>query len=164
MLLKEKAKLFAETAHQHQMYGHFPYIYHLSQTAEIAEEIGFGEEIITACYLHDVIEDTPLSFHDVEEEFGTEIAEIVYAVTDELGHNRKERKERTLPKIKANPKAIAVKLCDRISNIRHSSQHDQKMLKMYKKEHLEFYTQLYIPSSDDLLEYAWIMLVKEMIN
>lgn len=160
MTKKEKAILFAEQAHQGQQYGLYPYIYHPKQVAEIAEEIGFDEDTIVACILHDVIEDTPISYNDVKKEFGEDVAEIVYAVTDELGRNRKERHDKTYPKIKANPKAIATKLCDRIANVREAKESGSKMLSMYKKEHLEFYTQLYTPSSDLCIEKAWLELVK----
>ena len=99
MKQKEKAILFAEHAHHGQQYGLYPYVYHLKQVAEIAEEIGFDEDIIIACYfLHDIIEDTPLSYNDVKKEFGEDVAELVYAVTNELGRNRAERHEKTFPK------------------------------------------------------------------
>jgi len=171
MTQKEKALLFVEHAHHGQQYGLYPYSYHLKQVVEVAEEIGFDEPIIVACVLHDVLEDTHLSYNDIKKEFGEDVAELVYAVTDELGRNRKERKEKTYPKIKGNPKAIAVKLCDRIANVREAKisfnkpfgTQDSKMYKLYKQEHLEFYTTLY-DSPDELLEYAWIMLTKEMIN
>lgn len=167
MTTKEKAFLFAEQAHFGQHYGLYPYSYHLKQVADVAEEIGFDESIVIACILHDILEDTHLSYNDVKKEFGEDIAELVYAVTDELGRNRKERKERTFPKIKANPKAIAVKLCDRIANVREAKisadkpfgTSDSKMLKLYKQEHLEFYTELYTPS-DCIIENAWDELIK----
>ena len=64
-------------------------------------------------------------------------------------------------KIKANPKAIAVKLCDRISNVREARESGSKMLKMYRKEHLEFYTNLYDGfNMDPYLQEAWEQLVK----
>ena len=113
--------------------------------------------------MHDVLEDTHLSYNDIKKEFGEDIAELVYAVTDELGRNRKERKEKTYPKIKGNPKAIAVKLCDRIANVREAKSSASKMFRMYKDEHAEFTITLY-DSPDELLEYAWIMLTKEMLN
>lgn len=160
MTTKEKAFLFAEQAHFGQQYGLYPYSYHLKQVADVAEEIGFDEEIVIACVLHDVLEDTHLSYNDIKKEFGEDIAELVYAVTDELGHNRKERKEKTYPKIKDNPKAIAIKLCDRIANVREAKISNSSMLKLYKQEHLEFYTELYNPSNDECIEFAWLELIK----
>jgi (p)ppGpp synthase/HD superfamily hydrolase len=88
--------------------------------------------------LHDILEDTPLSYNDVKKEFGEKVADIVYDVTDELGKNRKERKERTYPKIRANHDAILVKICDRIANANNSKKLNKRMFEMYKKEHRDF--------------------------
>jgi (p)ppGpp synthase/HD superfamily hydrolase len=109
---KERAILVATAAHSDQKYGIYPYVYHLLKVAEIAEELGFEESIIVACILHDVLEDTSLSYHDIRTPFDEEVSDIVYAVTDELGKNRKERHEKTYLKIRDNWKAEAVKACD----------------------------------------------------
>ena len=69
----------------------------------------------------------------IKDYFGEDVAEMVFAVTDELGRNRKERKVKTYPKIAANPEAIILKLADRIANIEHGGKID-----MYKKEHGNF--------------------------
>jgi len=137
-----KAALFAQNAHKSQKYGDRPYIYHLIDTAATARTIGADEDVIAACCLHDVLEDTPLSYNDVKKEFGERIADIVYAVTDELGKNRKERKERTFGKIRANPDAILVKLCDRIANMRNAKYQNQRMYTMYLDEYESFLKEL----------------------
>jgi len=111
----ERALLVAEKAHANQTYD---------------GQVG--------CALHDVLEDSDLSYNDIKNAFGIEIAKIVYAVTDELGRNRKERKEKTYPKIRNNWKATVVKICDRIANIRHSIETNSRFKEMYKKEHDEF--------------------------
>lgn len=54
-------------------------------------------------------------------------------VTDELGRNRQERKEKTLAKTAQNLGAVVLKLADRIANIRYGGRVD-----MYKKEYAEF--------------------------
>ena len=99
---KDRAFLVAEKAHINQIYDIYPYIYHIKQVVKVAEELGYDESIIIACILHDTLEDTALSYNDIKKAFGEEIAEIVYAVTDELGRNRLERKQKTYPKIRAN--------------------------------------------------------------
>lgn len=134
----EAALLVAEKAHAGQSYDIFPYIYHIKQVVKIAEDLGYDESIIVACALHDTIEDTSLSYNDIKKSFGEEVAEIVFAVTDELGRNREERKEKTLPKIKANWKAIVVKCCDRMANIQHSLEYNKSLYEMYRKEHHKF--------------------------
>ncbi len=134
----ERALLVAEKAHVGQSYDIYPYIYHVKQVVRIAEELGYDEVILVASALHDVLEDTELSYNDIKKAFGEEVAEIVFAVTDELGRNRKERKEKTYPKIRANWKATAVKICDRIANIEQSRNYNQKLFETYQKEHQHF--------------------------
>lgn len=159
MTNKERALLVAEKVHSNQTYDIYPYIYHIKKVVEIAEELGYDENIIIACCLHDTLEDSDLSYNDIKKAFGEEVAEIVYAVTDELGRNRKERKEKTYPKIRANWKAVVVKICDRIANIKQSIEYNDKMLSCYKDEHENFCRNLM--SSDhphDETNKGWIML------
>lgn len=143
MNIIEKALLIAESAHKDQKYDIFPYIYHVKEVKYVAESLGYDTSIIVAAILHDTIEDSDLSFNDIKKAFGEEIAEIVYCVTDELGRNRKERKEKTYPKIKRNWKATIVKICDRYVNVKHSKEYNPKMFEMYKKEHNKFYSELF---------------------
>jgi (p)ppGpp synthase/HD superfamily hydrolase len=136
--LLERARVFAVEAHGSQMYGEFPYEKHLEDVVKVGARFGLSVKHLIACWLHDVIEDTPISFNKVEVLFGKEVAEMVYCVTDELGRDRKERKAKTLPKIAANPDAILVKLADRIANIESGGKID-----MYAKEYFEFKFALY---------------------
>lgn len=138
MTNKERAILIAEAAHGSQAYGLYPYIYHLKKVAEIAEDFGFDDLVIVSCILHDALEDTSLSYNDIKKEFGFEVAEIVYAVTDELGRNRNERHNKTYPKIRSNWRAVAVKVCDRIANLRESITSNNKMAVLYLSEYDSF--------------------------
>lgn len=133
-----KATDFTILVHQGQKYGNRPYFEHCIKTAEIAIELGYDDVIVAACLLHDTLEDTPTEYSGLKTEFGEEIAEIVYAVTDELGRNRTERKHKTYPKIKANWKATVVKICDRIANVHQSIKDNPKLLAMYEAEHDDF--------------------------
>ena len=154
----ERAYMLAEKAHINQTYDIYPYIYHIKMTEEVARELEFEENIILACILHDSTEDDSLSYNDIKKAFNEEVAEIVYCVTDELGRNRKERKERTYPKIKANWKATAVKICDRIANIRHSKQYSSEKFKMYKEEHSDFLKNLSSYTHPVEMSKAWGLL------
>lgn len=138
MTNKERALLVADKAHENQTYDIYPYGYHIRQVVKIAEELGYDESIIVASALHDTLEDTELRYNDLKKAFGKEVAEIVYCVTDELGRNRKERKEKTYPKIRSNWKATVVKICDRIANVQQSIDYNQKLFEMYKSEHDDF--------------------------
>lgn len=134
----EKAYLFASYAHKGQKYGECNYITHLYQVADIAKELGYDDDIIIVCFLHDILEDTKVTYDQIKKEFGKEVAEIVYLVTDELGRNRKQRKEKTYLKTRESWKATVVKICDRIANITYSIENSEKHLNMYKDEHFTF--------------------------
>lgn len=138
MTNKERALMVAEKAHRNQTYDIYPYMYHIRQVAKIAEDLGYDESIIVASILHDTLEDTELSYNDIKKAFGIEVAEIVYCVTDELGRDREEKKEKTYPKIKSNWKATVVKICDRIANVTHSKDYNKSMYEKYFKENDKF--------------------------
>ena len=155
MNLVERGMMAADKVHMNQSYDIFPYMFHIKMVVKIAQQYGFDEVIQCACALHDSQEDGNLSYNDIKKYFGEEVAEIVYAVTDELGRNRKERKAKTYPKIKANWKAVAVKLCDRIANMRHSSEFTPDMMSMYKKEHTAFKEALYSDEHHSSVNQLW---------
>ena len=96
-----------------------------------------------ACWGHDLIEDTRVSYNDVKNKLGYNAAEIIYAVTNEKGKNRKERANESYYKgIRNTPGAIFVKLCDRIANVQYSKMTGSKMFEMYKDENSNFIQQL----------------------
>jgi (p)ppGpp synthase/HD superfamily hydrolase len=156
--LIQKAIDFAEVAHKGQTYGeHLSYMTHLHAVASVVSEFGFHDEIlITAAYLHDIIEDTKHNYSDIDKEFGTKVAEIVYHVTDELGRNRKERHAKTYPKIATKPEAIIIKLADRIANTRASLHSKDTKFEMYKKEYPYFRQVLW--NNNSLTEKMWAEL------
>tara|TARA_R110001583_G_scaffold60219_7_gene179029 strand:+ start:1045 stop:1551 length:507 start_codon:yes stop_codon:yes gene_type:complete len=160
MTNKERALLVAEKAHANQQYDIYPYMYHIRQVVHIAEDLGYDESIIVAAVLHDTLEDTTLSYNDIKKAFGEEVAEIVYAVTDELGRNRKERKTKTYPKIKANWKATVVKICDRIANMQQSKAYNPRLYQVYIKEHHDFCENLKNPLHPEVeISKAWEKLL-----
>ena len=103
-----------------------------------------------ACACHDLIEDCRMNYNDVVSMLdsagcyheSTEIADIVYAVSNELGKTRKERTQNTYPKIKENDLAIFVKLCDRIANSLFSVYTSDPMFRVYALEFDEFEREL----------------------
>ncbi len=150
MNIKDRAMLVAEKAHQNQTYGIYPYMYHIREIADLVESITQKFEshiwnadvLIVTAILHDVLEDSDLSYNDIKKEFGENIAELVYCITDELGRNRKERKSKTYSKIRKNCETVLIKICDRIVNIEYSKRTNSKMFKLYKSEHEIFCDEL----------------------
>lgn len=110
----------------------------------MAELLGpFGADAQTVGYLHDVIEDTPITADSVRKNFGDHVAKCVQLVTDEPGANLQERKTRTHAKLSKVPAelqlALIVKAADRLANLRASAHGgaDSK-LEMYAREHTAF--------------------------
>ena len=130
----KEARMVSIQAHGNQTYDTiYPYHKHLDDVVDVLKRFGFSGKFIIAGYLHDIIEDTALSYNKVKKYFGIEVAEMVYCVTDELGRDRKEKKMKTLPKTATNPDAIVLKLADRIANIEHGGK-----VEMYFYEFEEF--------------------------
>lgn len=156
------AMFFATMKHSNQLYsGMFPYTHHLMDvrtqgiywadfyikkchTAMETESChdfgvscsmeGIRDELLTAILLHDTIEDTEVSRKELEEMFSPLVGELVWRVSNEPGKNRAERHTLTYPKLKENPLAVFIKLCDRIANIKQGG----SLVGMYSKEHEAF--------------------------
>lgn len=126
---------------QHQQFGK-PYdLVHIPQVVSLVAAKTSDPDVIAAAWLHDVVEDTGVSVDQIRQMYGDRVAQIVWAVTDEPGANRAERKENTLPKIVQNGDAALVKLADRVANVT-ASQGDERRLAMYRKEQPAFQSAL----------------------
>lgn len=163
---ERKAMTIAEEQHKNQMYGEHKYIKHLLDCAKIAKFLNFSENVVIACFLHDIIEDTAYNYNDIKNNFDKTVAEIVYAVTDELGRNRKERKIKTYPKIRENNDAILVKICDRIANIRFSKINSKEKMNMYLNEKDDFFKNIISNriNHNYYINIAYEILLKEYEN
>jgi (p)ppGpp synthase/HD superfamily hydrolase len=102
-------------------------------------QVSLSSACMVATWGHDVIEDCRVSYNDVKNHLGQEVADIVYAVTNEKGKNRKERaNDKYYEGIRNTPGAVFVKLCDRIANVQYSKMTGSRMFEMYKKENDHF--------------------------
>jgi len=102
-------------------------------------QVTLRDACLNATWGHDLIEDCRVSYNDVKEHLGQEAADIIYAVTNEKGKNRKERaNDKYYEGIRNTPGAVFVKLCDRIANVQYSKMSKSRMFEMYKKENVEF--------------------------
>lgn len=136
-----KARDFAILCHGDQKYGEYPYEIHLGHVVNVLLRFGVMPDtesqlnLMAAAWLHDVLEDTPVTYKEIEDAFNPEVARIVFAVTDEPGATRRERKEKTYVKLAQNPDGVIVKLADRIANVEFSLIHGNiDLLYMYHKE------------------------------
>jgi (p)ppGpp synthase/HD superfamily hydrolase len=157
-----KAFLLTEKYHKYQVYGEDqPYMIHLLDVVNALIEFGHDDPVIlAAAWLHDIIEDTPVNYYFVQDAVGARVAEIVFALTDELGRSRKDRKKLTIPKLceytdNNGDGALTVKLADWIANVRECYRGDPKKLQMYQKDWEEFVTTLRNLDDDGNLEPMW---------
>ena len=148
-----------------QSYGFEPYAYHLNQVAAcvtryLSSVLSDKEDILPvlfAAYFHDSIEDARLTYNDVkkiaaeymEKEQAFLAAEIVYALTNEKGRNRKERaNDKYYEGIRTTPYAPLVKACDRLANYSFAKEHSDHMATCYAKEMDEFLSKITVETVD----------------
>lgn len=131
----KRARELANRLHGQQKYGEFPYVVHLWDVANVARRFGFGGDVVVAaCLLHDILEDTLMTYSQLLQEFGPDIADAVLAVTkDQSLPTRKEKNREVNARTAKSFIAIVIKLCDRIANCESGEKNN-----MYKKEHTEF--------------------------
>lgn len=136
-------KFYASVKHAGQEYSlGQPYVVHLKATDDVLVRFGVTDLVMrTAAWLHDVIEDQGVTARDIAEMFGEEVATLVAAVTNEEGPNRKARGLLTYPKIRKTPRAVQLKLADRIANVENGG----RMVQKYREEYEDFRRALYVP-------------------
>jgi len=95
-----------------------PYFSHLAYVALILQKAGYDDEVVAAGFLHDAIEDTKYTAEQMIEEFGTGVAELVLAVSEQKDVNPwSERKRLYREQIQAsNTKAAALACADHLHN------------------------------------------------
>jgi guanosine-3',5'-bis(diphosphate) 3'-pyrophosphohydrolase len=127
MKLLMKATAFAAHKHKDQRrkdHASSPYINHpIALANTLVNECGITDvEIICGALLHDTVEDTQTTEEELVEEFGEVISSIVMECTDDKSLSKPERKQAQIEHASyISIKAKAVKLADKISNLRDVS-------------------------------------------
>lgn len=120
-MLIEKARAFAETAHEGQFRkgaAREPYVVHLAEVAALTAEFGGSAAAVAAAWLHDTVEDCDVAPETITAEFGAEVARMVAQLTDDKDLDKAERKRMQVVNAPLKvPGAALVKLCDKISNV-----------------------------------------------
>lgn len=148
--------------HKNQKYGDKDYMYHILGVKNICDEFidkydwsEYETHVIeTSVLCHDLLEDTNVTYVELIDKFGKDVAEKVFNLSG-FGKTRKERNFNAYSKMKGDKISIFVKLCDRIFNTQESKNNNERLFKMYKNEYLVFKKYLF---SENELEEMWSYL------
>lgn len=142
--MKLKAKRFATAAHYGQVRKsepEKPMIIHPIAVAKILEKYGYDDNVVSAGYLHDVIEDTKYTFNDIYTIFGKDIANLVLSASEpDKSLSWEERKALTIKNIKTIPLRNKAVICaDKIHNLesltRLLNQKGKNVFECFKRDH-----------------------------
>ena len=146
----KKAYELAAAAHDGQVRkSGQPYITHPEAVAQIVAEIGFDYQTVIAAFLHDVLEDTPVTAEQISEQFGDEILQLVQGVTklDKLKFSTTEDAQaenfrKMFFAMAKDLRVIIIKFADRLHNMRSLSFQPPEKQQSIAKETLEIYAPL----------------------
>jgi len=142
-----KAYEFGAAAHEGQTRkSGEPYITHPIAVAQALAEMRLDAQAICAAILHDVVEDTPASLAEIEEQFGHEVAQLVDAVSklDQIQfRSRAEAQAESFRKMMLamieDIRVILVKLSDRLHNMQTLDAMPVAKKKRIARETLDIY-------------------------
>lgn len=127
----KKALLFAADAHRGQMRKGttIPYLIHLIRTWDYVRQMTEDPEELAAALLHDVLEDTSVTYRELQDVFGVRVAELV---AGESEYKREEypaeetwqiRKQETIHRLQSclgeeqKRPAMHIALADKLANL-----------------------------------------------
>ncbi len=140
--LVDRAREFATAAHGNQVrkYGppDVPYTGHLAEVAATVAEFGGSPAQVAAAWLHDTVEDTPVTLAEVEAAFGSQVALYVKYLTDPTDGSpdrRAVRRAAYAAHVARGPEeSKLVKMADLLSNSRDIADADPKFARVYLPE------------------------------
>lgn len=146
----ERAYRVAEEAHRQQkrITGE-PYIVHPLSVAKILAESKLDATSLTAALLHDTLEDTDLTYEQLQAQFGLDVAQIVDGVTklekldfSNLLEHQTENYRKMFLAMAKDMRVILIKLADRLHNMRTLKVHTLEKQKSIAKETMDIYAPL----------------------
>lgn len=138
-----EAMMFAREAHatQRRKYTGEPYITHLADVVAISMSIGWHEPFIhpdkfmAVGWLHDCVEDVGVTYEQLADRFGLDVAAGVMYLSDLETGNREARKSASRARLAGAPGWIqTIKVADLISNTGSIVEHDPKFAVTYLEE------------------------------
>lgn len=168
-LNKERYRAFKIHAGLRQRYDKkYPYYYHLAMVVSFVERFKhlLSHEDYVKAFLaalgHDWIEDCNLTYNDVKDLYGEEIADIIFACTELRGKNRAERHGPEYIKgLQESRLGTFVKLCDICANMTMGTRTQSSMLFKYRKEYpKKIKANLYREEFKEIFDYIEANLLK----
>ena len=141
----------ARAAHAGQLRkdGCSPYVTHCVSAADITVDMGLDEDSIVAALLHDVLEDTDLTYADVSRQFGSAVADIVEGVTKltrvqytSVEDEQMENLRKMLMAMAKDIRVILIKIADRLHNMRTMDYQSKEKQRSKSLETMEIYAPL----------------------
>ena len=150
LTLVHKAFDFAKEAHKNQKRASGEdYFIHPCFVARILVDLGLDAHTVAAAFLHDVIEDTPVSERDIKNDFGEEVLELVLGVTKlekieftSLEEEQAENFRKLFVAMAKDIRVIIIKLADRLHNMRSLNFLSKERQQKIARETLEIYAPL----------------------
>jgi len=126
-----------------------PYISHPTTVAFMLAQYGLDADTIAAAFLHDTVEDTPLTLTEVESTFSSDIANLIDGVTklDRVRYSSREMAQaasirKMVVAMARDVRVLIIKLFDRLHNLRtvHALREEKQM--RVARETLDIYAPL----------------------
>jgi (p)ppGpp synthase/HD superfamily hydrolase len=120
--LARDALLYAQELHrgQRRSSDEAPFILHPLEVAALLHTTGYGEVAVTAGILHDTVEKTGIGLDAIDERFGTEVAALVQAMTENPAIEPYDARKAALRRQIADfgEDATAVYAADKVAKVR----------------------------------------------
>lgn len=128
--MRETAKEFSHKKHKGQLddSGLDYFTAHIEQVVSILEQVTNDDNIISAAYLHDTLEDTETTYQELVENFGITVASLVREVT----HDGDSTHGYYFPRLTTRD-AVLIKFADRLSNLSRMEAWPEKRRDHYLK-------------------------------
>ncbi len=148
--LINNAYIFARTFHEgYKRASKEDYIIHPLAVANLTYSILKDPVSIASALLHDVVEDTSATQEDIRQRFGNEVSEMVDALTklNRINYHSNEEAQannfrKMVVAMAKDLRAIIIKICDRLHNMRTLQHLSKKKQLRIAKETIDIYAPL----------------------
>ena len=120
--LPTAALRFARRVHlgQHRKQTHEQFVQHPIAVADLLMEAGYDGPMISAAYLHDVVEHTDVELDELRERFGPDVAGIVDCLSEDPDIDGYGARKRALRRriLESGGDPVVIYAADRVANMR----------------------------------------------